>query len=98
MKQFLIVLIIAVFAIDSNEASEDTVVIDFTSFDNENPPSEGIKVPMQGDSKEAQSFCVRFYVESLNNQGIFSNLILNSIWYSIWKTIWDFLSSTMTYL
>ena len=72
MKQFLIVLIIAVFAIDSNEASEDTVVIDFTSFDNENPPSEGIKVPMQGDSKEAQSFCVRFYVESLNNQGIFS--------------------------
>ena len=50
---------------------QETVIIDMTNFDDENPPLEGVRIPTK-DISEAKSFCVRYYVESLKNQGIFT--------------------------
>ena len=50
---------------------QETVIIDMTNFEDENPPLEGVRIPTKDISK-AKSFCVRYYVESLKNQGIFT--------------------------
>ena len=45
--------------------------LDFTKVDVENPPTEGVKITMD-DLSQMKSLCVRYYLESLTNQQIFS--------------------------
>ena len=46
--------------------------LDFTKVDVENPPTDGAKITMY-DLSQMKSFCVRYYLESLTNQQIFSS-------------------------
>ena len=56
---------------DQYSLSDNTKVLDLTKFDDENPPP----APVFIDTKKtfsAKSFCIRYYLVSIQNQGIFT--------------------------
>ena len=55
----------------SENSNQMTMELDLTNFDSENPPTSPVEITTKNISN-AKSFCVRYYVASVKNQGIFT--------------------------
>ena len=53
----------------SENSNQMTMELDLTNFDSENPPTSPVEITTKNISN-AKSFCVRYYVASVKNQGI----------------------------
>ena len=65
------IILCMIYAIKSQSDDSLTEILDITNFDSENPPPTPVLIEAKNISK-AKSFCVRYYVESIKNQGIFT--------------------------
>ena len=67
----LVVLSSIINIVVSKNVDQMTMELDLTNFDPENPPVTPVEIITKNISN-VKSFCVRYYVASVKNQGIFT--------------------------